>query len=60
MMLLTALIGIIAAFCSGVCVGAIATEDVDGELRLPFGWWVLPALVMGGLLLAVFVVWTFA
>lgn len=46
MMALIGIAGVIFVFCVGVCLGAAATEDMDG------GWWVLPCAVMGGLLMA--------
>ncbi len=56
MMALIGIAGVIFVFCVGVCFGAAVTEDFDGELRLPSGWWVLPGAVMGGLLMAAAVV----
>lgn len=52
MIVLTALSLLVGGFMLGVCFGATAVEDVDGDLRLPEGWWILPGAVMAGLLVA--------
>ncbi len=59
MTVLIATSALILVFMIGVCLGAFTVEDVDGELRLPAGWWVLPAAVMSGLLTAAVIVQVF-
>ncbi len=54
---LVGLSGLILSFLIGVCLGATAVEDVEGELRLPSGWWILPSAVMAGLLAAAALIW---
>lgn len=57
---MTVLIGLsvlIATFSAGILWGSGMVEVVRGELRLPAGWWVLPAAIIGGLLMAAFTVW---
>lgn len=39
MIVLLALSTLVFAFMGGVSLGAAAVEAVDGELRLPDGWW---------------------
>ncbi|SIQ22179.1 hypothetical protein SAMN05421641_1055 [Paracoccus thiocyanatus] len=56
MIALIGVAGLVLAFLTGVCLGAAAVEDVDGELRLSAGWWVLPGAILGGLLMAAVVV----
>ena len=57
MMGLIGFVVVIGAYLLGVCRGAAAVEEVRGELRLPDGWWVVPAAAMGGLMMAAIVIW---
>lgn len=57
MMVLIWLSVLIGVFSAGICWGAAMADDFNGKIRLPAGWWVLPAAVMGGLLMAAFTVW---